>query len=99
HQGHIAVGWLVVEDILTIIALVVLPVLNGAIEAGNITAIFLTFGEVLLKIGALTVLVLVAGKKLLPSLMNYMARTRSRELFTLAVLVAALGIATGSSEL
>lgn len=98
-QGHIAVGWLIVEDIFTIVALVLLPVLQGAIDAGNISAIFLSFGEVLVKIGALTVLVLVVGKKILPKLMNYMARTRSSELFTLAVLVAALGVATGSSEL
>src|SRR5690606_1615973 len=73
-QGHIAVGWLIVEDIFTIVALVLLPVLQGAIDAGNISAIFLSFGEVLVKIGALTVLVLVVGKKILPKLMNYMAR-------------------------
>lgn len=97
-QGHVAVGWLVVEDLFTVIVLVLLPVLKEAAAAGDVgaigTALLLTAG----KVGALVALVLIGGERLLPMMMSYMARTRSRELFTLSVLVVALGIATASAQ-
>jgi len=104
-QGHIAVGWLLVEDIFTVLVLVVLPaaanilVDGGAGEAaangagGGIAA---SLGMAMLRIGVLAALVLGAGKRIIPPLLNLVARTRSRELFTLCVLAIALAIATGA---
>lgn len=97
--GHIAVGWLVVEDLFTVLVLVLLPVLfdsNGDTGAASIAA---AFALALLKIGLLVAATFVAGRKLIPWLLDHMAATRSRELFTLTVLVIALGIAVGSAEL
>jgi CPA2 family monovalent cation:H+ antiporter-2 len=96
--GHIAVGWLVVEDIFTVVVLVLLPTLAGeaASTAGGIAA---ATGMALLKIGVLILFVLGAGGRLIPAALSRIARTGSRELFTLAVLVIALGIAVGSAKL
>ena len=91
--GHVALGWLVVEDLFTILLLVLLPVVLGAGE-GNIWWIL---GKTLLKLAALTVFTLVAGQRLIPALLGYVARTGTRDLFTLAVIVLALGIAVGSA--
>jgi monovalent cation:H+ antiporter-2, CPA2 family len=95
--GRTAVGWLVVEDIFTVLALVGLPLVfqNGA--SGS-RALGLSLGLALLKLLALGVAVLVIGRRLVPTLFEYVARTRSRELFTLTVLVSALGIAVGSAK-
>ena len=90
---RVALGWLVVEDLFTILLLVLLPVVLGAGE-GNIWWIL---GKTLLKLGALTVFTLVAGQRLIPALLGYVARTGTRDLFTLAVIVLALGIAVGSA--
>lgn len=98
-QGHVSVGWLVVEDLFTIIVLVVLPVLKDAVAVGDFSAIGISLALTAGKIVLLIALVLVVGKRLVPLLMNSMARTRSRELFTLSVLVVALGVATGSAEI
>lgn len=95
--GHIAVGWLIIEDLFTVVVLVLLPALKDAIEAGDLTAVFVSLGVTAVKVATLVALVLIIGKRLVPGLMNYMARTRSRELFTLSVLVVALGVATGSA--
>ena len=95
--GHIAVGWLVVEDILTVFLLVILPVLFGAGAAGSeslLTAIALS----LVKIAILIALTFFVGGRLIPWLLEHVAATRSRELFTLTVLVLALGIAVGSAK-
>jgi monovalent cation:H+ antiporter-2, CPA2 family len=101
-QGHIAVGWLLVEDIFTVLVLVVLPavadILHGTgPDAGNGgEGIAAALGMAVLRIGVLGALVLGAGKRLIPPLLNLVARTRSRELFTLCVLAIALAIATGA---
>lgn len=112
-QGHIAVGWLIVEDIFTVLVLVVLPaaadilvdggVIEGAAGAAGEAAahgagggIAASLGMAVLRIGVLAALVLGAGKRVIPPLLNLVARTRSRELFTLCVLVIALAIATGA---
>lgn len=95
--GHIAVGWLVVEDIFTVFLLVLLPILFGAGAAGT-TSLPLVFGISLLKIVLLVALTFFAGGRLIPRLLEYVAATRSRELFTLSVLVIALGIAVGSAK-
>ncbi|CAH2030710.1 cation:proton antiporter [Trichlorobacter ammonificans] len=96
--GHIAVGWLVVEDIFTVFMMVVLPVLfgAGAAASGGLAA---AVGLSTLKIAALVLLTFLAGGRLIPWLLERVAVTRSRELFTLTVLVLALGIAVGSAVL
>jgi CPA2 family monovalent cation:H+ antiporter-2 len=96
--GHIAVGWLVVEDIFTVVVLVLLPALAPGEEAKG-GGILLPLGLALLKIMALAVLVFVIGGRVIPWVMARAAATNSRELFTLTVLVAALGIAVGSARL
>jgi CPA2 family monovalent cation:H+ antiporter-2 len=92
--GHIAVGWLVVEDLFTVLVLVMLPVLFGG---GGGLGPALLFA--VLKIGALVAVALPIGGRVIPWLLTKVAETGSRELFTLTVLVVALGIAVGSSML
>ena len=95
RAGHIAVGWLVVEDLLTVVALVLLP----AIVGGDLspTGLAAATGMVVLKIGTL-VAVAVVGGRAIPWVLERVAATRSRELFTLAVLAIALGIAVGAAK-
>lgn len=95
--GHTAVGWLVVEDLFTIFVLVLIPVFFN--EKNSDVRFLATIGITALKISILIVFVLVFGRKLLPKILEYIAKTGSRELFTLAVLVFALGIAVGAAEL
>lgn len=95
--GHIAIGWTVVEDILTVALLLLLPILYGpAQNAESIPAVLSYAG---LKIVLLVLAVMVLGKWVIPWTMERVARTRSRELFTLAVLVLAVGIAIGSAKI
>jgi monovalent cation:H+ antiporter-2, CPA2 family len=94
--GHIAIGWLVVEDIFTVLVLVVLPPLLGR---GGPGAIALAVGLAVVKIVALGVAAFVVGGRAVPRALDYVAATGSRELFTLTVLVIALGIAVGSALL
>jgi CPA2 family monovalent cation:H+ antiporter-2 len=96
--GHIAVGWLVVEDLFTVGVLVLLPALFGDREAG-VGRLPLALGLAAVKIGALVALTFLLGGRLIPWLLERMDATGSRELFTLAVLVVALGIAVGSATL
>lgn len=96
--GHIAVGWLIVEDLFTILALVMLPALSGALQGGEVGSVWATLGETMLKLCALVVFTLVVGQKLIPWLLGYVARTGTRDLFTLAVLALALCIAVGSAK-
>lgn len=98
RAGHIAVGWVVVEDLLTVVALVVLPAVLGGREATP-ADVALSLGTAGLKIAALVAVVFFAGGRFIPWCMERIAATRSRELFTLAVLVIALGIAVGSAKL
>jgi CPA2 family monovalent cation:H+ antiporter-2 len=95
--GHIAVGWLVVEDLLTVLVLVLLPAMFGADDTtpGHVP---LALGLAALKIAGLVVFTLLVGSHVIPRLLGGVAATRSRELFTLTVLVLALGIAVGSAK-
>ncbi|HBM91094.1 MAG TPA: sodium:proton antiporter [Rhodospirillaceae bacterium] len=96
--GRIALGWLVVQDVIVIIALVLLPVLGN--ESNVDTQHFLkAFGKTLLQVTGFAAVMIVAGRRAIPALLRYVARIGSRELFTLAVIVVALGIAYGSSVL
>lgn len=95
--GHIAVGWLVVEDLFTVLLLVILPVLFGSAVTGT-TGLPLAIAISLAKIVLLVALTFLIGGRLIPWLLEHVAATRSRELFTLTVLVLALGIAVGSAQ-
>jgi CPA2 family monovalent cation:H+ antiporter-2 len=100
--GHIAVGWLVVEDIFTVVVLVLMPALfGGASEGGGADASSFLSGLAIAlgKIAVLVVLTIVAGGRLIPRVLERVALTRSRELFNLTVLVIALGIAAVSAVL
>ncbi len=96
--GHIAVGWLVVEDLFTVVVLVLLPALFGP-QAGGAGGLPLALALTLLKIGLLVTVTFVVGGRVIPWLLNRVAASKSRELFTLTVLVVALGIAVGSAKL
>jgi CPA2 family monovalent cation:H+ antiporter-2 len=95
-RGRSAIAWLVVEDIFTVLALVALPLWLGT---GDGRPLWMSLGLALLGIVGFILLVLVVGRRVIPRLFEYAARTRSRELFTLTVLVTALGIAVGSARL
>ena len=93
--GHIAVGWLVVEDLFTVLVLVLMPAIFA--ESGGRT-VPVAVGLALVKVVALGGLTLVVGGRVLPWVLTAVARTQSRELFTLAVLAIALGIAVSSAQ-
>jgi CPA2 family monovalent cation:H+ antiporter-2 len=95
QAGHMAVGWLVVEDLFTVIALVLLPAIFGSETTG--TPLWMALTLTALKVAALVGFTAIVGARLIPHVLDYVAHTRSRELFTLTVLVIALGIAVGSA--
>lgn len=100
HTGHIAIGWLVVEDIFTVVVLVLLPELLGVRnEAIAPIALAKALGLALFKMGLLVAIVFFIGGRLIPWLLARVAASGSRELFTLTVLVVTLGIAVGSAKL
>ncbi len=96
QAGRVSIGWLVVEDIITVFVLVVLPALfsQSAIFGQSVPV---AVGVAALKLVALVAATLAVGGRLIPRLLTSIARTHSRELFTLTVLVIALGIAVGSA--
>lgn len=104
-NGRIAVGWLVVEDLATVLVLVLLPPLagllggTGAAPDQSAQALGFTILKTLLQVVAFIALMLVAGRRILPWLLWQVAKTGSRELFTLAVVAVAIGIAYGAAEL
>ncbi|GAB2949369.1 cation:proton antiporter domain-containing protein [Aquaspirillum soli] len=104
-NGRIAVGWLVVEDLATVLILVLLPPLAGILGSqtantgASDTAIWITIGQTLLQVFAFIALMLVVGRRVMPWLLWQVARTGSRELFTLAVIAAAISIAYGAAML
>ncbi|NSL55713.1 YbaL family putative K(+) efflux transporter [Uliginosibacterium aquaticum] len=101
-NGRIAVGWLVVEDLVMVLVLVLLPPLAGVLAGGaavSFSELWPVLGKTLLQIGAFIALMLLAGRKLLPRVLWWVAASGSRELFTLGVLVAAISIAYFASQL
>ncbi|MDF2770596.1 MAG: putative potassium/hydrogen antiporter [Geminicoccaceae bacterium] len=112
-DGRIAVGWLIVEDLVTVLALVLLPLfaeLVGATPPGPVGegpshapdaagSVLVTLGVTLAKVVAFVAIMLVVGRRAIPWLLGRVANTGSRELFTLAVLAVALGIAAGAAAL
>jgi CPA2 family monovalent cation:H+ antiporter-2 len=111
-DGRIAVGWLIVEDLVTVVALVLLPAVASAVGSGashsaaeaahsaSASGLLLaTLGLTLLKVSAFVAAMLVGGRRMIPWLLGRVIGTGSRELFTLAVLAVALGIAVGAAAL
>jgi len=96
EAGRIALGWLVVQDLVVVVALVLLPAVAGAEEGRSLV---LDLARSLLALTGFIVAMAVVGRRLLPWALARAARTGSRELFTLAVVVAALGVAYGAAEL
>jgi CPA2 family monovalent cation:H+ antiporter-2 len=92
--GHISVGWLVVEDLFTVLVLVLMPAIFGS---RTTTSPSVAVGVALVKVAALAGLTIVVGGRVIPWILTQIARTQSRELFTLAVLAIALGIAVASA--
>ena len=104
QDGRIAVGWLVVEDLVMVMVLVLLPPLAGLLggngaEVAAGTSVWQVLGTTLAQVLGFLVLMLVVGKRLFPRLLWLVARTGSRELFTLCVVAAAVGVAVGAAAL
>ena len=106
-NGRIAVGWLIVEDLAMVLVLVLLPALAEALGgtvpgdghgAGD-RGLLVSLGLTLLKVGAFGAIVLTLGPRVMPWILTQVARTGSRELFTLAVLALSVGIAFASAKL
>ena len=103
-NGRIAVGWLVVEDLATVLVLVLLPPLAGVLggeaqHADGPQEIWLAIARTLLEVCAFIGLMMIVGRKLIPWLLWHIAATGSRELFTLSIVAAAIGIAFGAAQL
>ncbi len=100
-DGRIAVGWLIVQDIVTVLVLVMLPALAGmaGARAGGGEAIAVALAWTVGKVVVFTAVMIVVGGRAIPWLLGWVVYTGSRELFTLAVLVCSLGIAVGASLL
>ncbi|MER8751591.1 cation:proton antiporter [Mesorhizobium sp. M1050] len=113
ERGRIAVGWLIVEDLAMVLALVLLPALAGVLggqeqadaHASGLLSlpdnygIWGVVGITLAKVAAFVVVMLVVGRRVIPWILHYVAHTGSRELFRLAVLAIALGVAFGAAKL
>ncbi|MEN1941753.1 YbaL family putative K(+) efflux transporter [Luteimonas sp. MJ246] len=103
-RGRIAVGWLIVEDLACVLALVLMPAVasvfgNAAGEPVSAGRLALEIGKTLVQVALFVAVMLVVGRRVIPWMLERTAGTGSRELFTLAVLSIALGIALGSAEL
>lgn len=104
EQGRIAVGWLIVEDLVMVLTLVALPaiapLLGGDAAAGLSSGdIVRTLGLTLFKVVAFFAVMMIVGRRLIPAILHYIAHTGSRELFRLGVLTIALGVAFGAAKL
>ncbi len=95
--GHIAIGWLLVEDVAVVLAVVLVPLLTTQSQGG--AALAASIGIALAKVAGLVLFTVVVGRRVIPRLLAYVAATRSRELFTLAVLSIALGVALLAAKL
>jgi len=103
RRGKIAVGWLIVEDLVMVVALVLLPALAEALggrgEGQGTGPVLASLGVTLLKVSAFVAVMLLVGKRAIPWMLERVAGLGSRELFTLSVLAIALGVAFGSAKL
>lgn len=95
-SGRIALGWTVVQDMVIVFVLVLLPILKS-VEAASASTLLASLGKTLFQITGFVVVMVFGGRKVIPAILGHVARSGSRELFTLAVAVMALGIAYGSA--
>lgn len=103
-NGRIAVGWLVIEDLVCVLVLVLLPPLSGILGghadmASASVPLWKTISQTLLQVAAFIALMMIAGRRVVPWVLWQISKTGSRELFTLAVITAAIGIAYGAAQL
>src|SRR5690606_32107755 len=99
QRGRIAVGWLIVEDIACVLALVLMPALAGAMAGEDGGGLGRSLLATFAKVGAFVAIILLVGRNVVPWLLQRVAGTGSRELFTLCILAIALGVAFGSAAL
>ncbi len=101
ERGHIAVGWLIVEDLAMVLTLVLLPAIGNALtnETADAADVWLSLALTLAKVSAFVAIMLIVGRRVIPWILHFVAHTGSRELFRLAVLAIALGVAFGAAEL
>ncbi|WP_369058215.1 YbaL family putative K(+) efflux transporter [Caulobacter sp. 73W] len=102
ERGRIAVGWLIVEDLAMVLALVLIPAVTDALSGesgGGLVGMAGALGMTLGKVAAFIALMLIVGRRVIPWILHWTAHTGSRELFRLAVLAIALGVAFGSAGL
>ncbi|MBO9518570.1 MAG: Kef family K(+) transporter [Porphyrobacter sp.] len=99
ERGRIAVGWLIVEDLAMVLTLVLLPPIASMVTADAMdgASIATTFGITVLKVGGFIAFMLIVARRLIPAALHWVAHTGSRELFRLAVLAIALGVAFGAA--
>jgi CPA2 family monovalent cation:H+ antiporter-2 len=101
RRGHIAIGWLITQDLVTVLALVLLPPLSDLLKGDatpGLSHIAITLGITFGKVGAFIALMLIVGRRAIPAVLHYVAHTGSRELFRLAVLAVALVVAYIATE-
>lgn len=105
ENGRIAIGWLIVEDLVMVFVLVLLPVLAGSHGESSAflklpsNSLAITLLATMLEVAILTTFMLVAGRRIFPRLLKFVDDTGSRELFTLAVVAMSLGVAYGAAKL
>ncbi len=107
EKGRIAIGWLIVEDLVMVLALVLLPPFasllgghaDGQTQPPTTAGLLLTLGTTLAKVAAFVAIMLIVGRRVIPWILAQIAKTGSKELFTLAVLAIALGVAFGSAAI
>lgn len=102
ERGHIAVGWLIVEDLVMVLTLVLLPTIAGLLgdtSATSFASLVQSLALTLGKVGAFVAFMLIVGRRVIPWVLHYVAHTGSRELFRLAVLSIALGVAYAAAHL
>jgi len=102
RRGKIAIGWLIVEDLAMVLALVLLPAVAGTMgegSDGSFGQVVVALAWTLLKVGAFAAVMLIVGRRVIPWILERVAGTGSRELFTLSVLAIALGVAFGAAQM
>ena len=101
ERGKIAVGWLIVEDLMMVLTLVLLPAIAPLFTSGekiSYGALALEFGVTIAKVAVFVIVMLVVGRRVIPAILHYVAHTASRELFRLAVLTLSLGVAFAAAH-
>ncbi|MBL8895191.1 MAG: Kef family K(+) transporter [Rhizobiales bacterium] len=101
ERGKIAVGWLIVEDLVMVLTLVLLPAIAPLFTSGekvSFGSLALEVGETVAKVAIFVIVMLVVGRRVIPAILHYVAHTASRELFRLAVLTLSLGVAFAAAQ-